>query len=333
MSSYRGLNEDFAAAYEIKRQLRDLREAVETRSPSLGLTAVTVQDIRSGRIPPYPSNFSAVPSAGLVTLTWDAVNVSNLSHYEIQVSDNPAFADATTNFTTNTFWTYDEGTTGTDYYFRVRTVNTLGGRSVWSGTLIAAPEQFTSGETPGLPGSLVLLDAADVSGTAAYDVDPLFYNSLYALYEIHLINWRPVTDAVTLEGQVYLDGAVKTSNYRRLMNEFDVGGSFYARTAESGQDRWRFNRPTGSLWGNVARETGNMTIWIWPNPVYQGNQMNIHMMAHGTLIDSAGQHGHAWIGGLQNTSTGGKLTGIKLFFSSGNISQGLVRVMGYKLAV
>lgn len=330
--SYRGLSENFDAALEIKRQLRDLRESVENRAPSLGLTAVTVQDIRSGRIPPYPSNFSAIPSAGLVTLTWDAVNVANLSHYEVHVSDNPAFADATTNFTTNTFWTYDEGTTGTDYYFRVRTVNTSGGRSVWSGTLIAAPESFTAAETPGLPGAMVLIDAADVSGTAGYSVDNNLNNSLYALYEIHLIGWKPVVDANTLEMRVYLDETIKTSNYRRLMNEFDTAGGFYVRTAESGQNRWQLTRPAGSNFGNATQESGNYTIWVWPNPVYQGNQMNIHMMAHGTVLDGAAQHNHFWIGGLQNTSTGGALTGVDIFFNSGNVSQGLVRIIGYSLS-
>lgn len=105
---------------------------------------------------PQVTGLTLEQSPGAIEASWDAVKINNLKRYEIHVSSNSAFADATIRYATETQFTYEEGVASTTYYFRVRAVNIGNKVGAWS-----SPAQSA------VPGAITSSDIADGSVTEA----------------------------------------------------------------------------------------------------------------------------------------------------------------------
>jgi hypothetical protein len=101
---------------------------------------------RSGGIPPRPTGITKTEGPGTFTIAWGPVSIADLLYYEVQVSTDPAFVETvfTDQAGANARYTYQDGTAGTTYYARVRTVNQSGNASEWSATINSQTGQVTA---------------------------------------------------------------------------------------------------------------------------------------------------------------------------------------------
>lgn len=140
-----GFGDDYASQVELDRRLQELSDRIDQRALANPDTTTTA---RSGGTPPSPSGITlvATPAPGTITVKWNAVPISDLRRYEIQVADNVDFTSPSTFSRSTTTFTYDEGTPLTTYYIRVRTINNSNNPSGWSEVLNTTTGQARSGD-------------------------------------------------------------------------------------------------------------------------------------------------------------------------------------------
>lgn len=91
--------------------------------------------LRAGGVPPKPLGITAVTQPGIIAVEWDAVQIGDLSHYDVDIATDSNFLDAERFTTTNPYYTYFGGLAGVAYYFRARAVNRDGEGGGWSATV------------------------------------------------------------------------------------------------------------------------------------------------------------------------------------------------------
>lgn len=144
--SYRGIDQNAADTVELRRALRDL----QNRADAAGLGNRNLgQTVRTGNAPPILTGLTGYAQMRRVFLAWNDSPAADLARYELQASTSPVFAGASTFNTSNPWFTFEDATTGTTYYFRVRAVNIAGNASAYSNTLSLTPGGLTTTDVGG----------------------------------------------------------------------------------------------------------------------------------------------------------------------------------------
>ena len=99
---------------------------------------------QAGTVPPQVSGLTLTGRIGKIAVDWNAVQISDLKRYEIQVSTSPYFISPSTFYTRSTDFTYRTGVIGTTYYIRVRARNIAEATGEWSGGLNTTTRQVAT---------------------------------------------------------------------------------------------------------------------------------------------------------------------------------------------
>jgi hypothetical protein len=128
---------------ELDRKFRYLEDLILQRAPANAGVAAGVTVIAGGT-PPKVTGLTLTSRILKIVVSWNAVPISDLKRYEVQVSTADDFTDATTYFTRETQFSYEEGDQATVYYVRVRARNIGEQTGAYSGTLNATTGQVTA---------------------------------------------------------------------------------------------------------------------------------------------------------------------------------------------
>ncbi|MES4793297.1 MAG: hypothetical protein C4321_10250, partial [Chloroflexota bacterium] len=120
---------------------------------------VSITTVGDDAPPPVPANLSASAGILMAVISWDAVTVDDLRHYELGVSTDNGATFPTVHTTKATVMTLSGLTAGQQYTFRVRAVDLSGNVSAWSSTVSATPRRVTGS---GLSGADI--EALSISG-------------------------------------------------------------------------------------------------------------------------------------------------------------------------
>jgi hypothetical protein len=146
----------------LEARLRELEAAIEQLKvdgvpvASTQLATPTVNAPAPGLTPPQVSGLSATGKIQKVLLTWNAVDITDLLRYEIQVSANETFSVFSTFVTNSTAFTIDDVSTDENVSVRVRAVNTTGLNGPFSAIISTNPVLIaTANITAGATGQVV----------------------------------------------------------------------------------------------------------------------------------------------------------------------------------
>lgn len=210
--SYRGIDQTAADTVELRRALRDL----QNRADAAGLGNRNLgQTVRTGNAPPILTGLTGFAQMRRVFLAWNDSPAADLARYELQASTSPVFAGASTFNTSNPWFTFEDATTGTTYYFRVRAVNIAGNASAYSNTLSLTPGGLSSGDVGGASDEspIVLIQRQTVNGTAVSNIsfETGIDASKYLEYFLVFDNVQPDIDNVGQMGiRFKVGGAYKS---------------------------------------------------------------------------------------------------------------------------
>jgi len=158
------------------------------------------------------------------------------------------------------------------------------------------------------------------------DVTVSGMDSTYKNYAMILTNIHPATNNVTLNGQAIISGsAYTTSNYYSINEHSRTGNAGCEYDNQEGQSEWSLNH-SGQNMGNANHDNMNMIIII-PNPSNTTFEK---------IIDVKSNYNHNAVSNMFSRSYGisaiqtitSAFTGIKFFFSSGNMDSGTIKLYG-----
>lgn len=199
--------------------------------------------------------------------------------------------------------------------------------TIATGKVIGNPTAATA--TPTATTVPVLIASGTASAQATLDINFATLNTLFTTIELELISFVPATDNVDIVCRVSVDGTTFDSaaaNYRWVVNQGNDG----AGTPAGGQQG--SNSDTGitmngnvSHIGNAASGGYNSTIKLYnpgvatfkPQIMFQATYLNA--VATGVLFTASGS-------GIRAAAQVTK--GLRILFSSGNISSGIWRLYG-----
>lgn len=166
----------------------------------------------------------------------------------------------------------------------------------------------------------VLLSSATASASATVDLETTF-DSTYDHYVIVMVSVVPSSDGVNMHAQLKISGAYDTgANYYYLLEYSNSGGTTYAAVNGRGASYI----VVGGGW-TTAGHSQNATIYI---DAPSGTSLKKMLYGHGVNINSTPDVQKLNFVG-HNTGTGA-LTGVRFFYSSGNIASGSFYLYGVK---
>ena len=188
----------------------------------------------------------------------------------------------------------------------------------------------STGATSGVgAGSMVKLLDADISGVAEYIINSTYINSTYDNYRLYT-RLLPATDNVDLRGQLYVDTSLSGSGSL-------PGGNIYGYENAACSSS-TYNGNNTSSYGTIGiQNPGNATgegIGI----IFDFMNVN-HFSPSGGVVyhtyhySNSGLHGSSTGSlamGVPSTYYNHYIRGIKLYFGSGNIANGNIKLYGLK---
>lgn len=170
----------------------------------------------------------------------------------------------------------------------------------------------------GLPnGARCLLATLTASNSAALS-DTTDITSTYSEYEVVFENLVPVTNAVSMQFQVYSGGSYQSSSYVTVLTHANVTGTYSGTTITTSIPiQWP------SLQANSA--PGLSGSVRFSNPSQTTSPKIFWGTTAGVL--SANTFGRNGISGFWNAN--GAITGFQVNASSGNISSGVIKIYGW----
>lgn len=169
-------------------------------------------------------------------------------------------------------------------------------------------------------GASTLISTTNVtSGTAQVDITGM--DSTYKMYEIRVINLHPATDNVTLNCQYIIGGSAQTGAHYDYCNwVVQRGGT----TGENSSYDATSSKLIHSSQGNTPEENLSGIIRIF-NP--SETTFRKMVQAHISYINTSAASSHSSNTTYYNNNTSA-VTGLRLFFSSGNIDNGIFKLYG-----
>jgi len=167
----------------------------------------------------------------------------------------------------------------------------------------------------------LLLNDTISSAVAQYDISSTYINSTYDDYEL-LFNLVPVTDSVRLYLRIFSGGVVQT-------------GTIYAYETASLSSSTYDSTNTASVFplqrGNIGSDTGeHITSRIRFQNV-NTTDFSFALSGFSNQANTGGNHeANAVAGMLREASNGVTVNGCRLYFSSGNIESGTVKLYGLR---
>ena len=163
-----------------------------------------------------------------------------------------------------------------------------------------------------------LLDVTISSAVAYYDITSTYINATYNDYFI-IFSFKPATDSVYLRSQVYMGGVLQTG----AIYAYEMGSGVHGSTNSNGNDYFMYtHNPTGNSTGEYVGGKINLTNVNDTNFCFNYSG-KINMMSTG------GSHaGYNAFGSLTNTQASSVVNGFRFYFSSGNITNGTIKVYG-----
>lgn len=184
-----------------------------------------------------------------------------------------------------------------------------------SGTTTATPLAVT------VP---VLIASGTASAQATLDINLSTFNGLYLKYAVELYGFQPVTTGTTFRVQVSVDGTT-----------FDGAASNYGWNLNFTMDSNALNGPLTNAADTAIQLTGTSGVGNGAAVAYNGTiqifNPSVATLNPTVMFDSVYNNGTT---NFRAVGNGTRLTtqltkGIRLLFSSGNISTGKYRVYGY----
>ena len=277
------------------------------------------------------SDYASTTGTTVVLVSAAALNdiVEIIAHDIVGIADTVSAADGG-NF---------GGNVGMGGTLAVTGVPTFTGRSVHSGGITVANDGqigsvgdadaiaisssgvVTFSQAPVGAGMDLLLDTTISSAVAQFDITSTHINSTHDSYFIYA-DLLPATDNVFLKTQVFVGGSIQTG---------DIYGSEAAAKSSSSyfndNDTSHFKMSVTNV-GNAAGEGG--TWWLNLHNVNKTDKGfcyagDVHMYATGAQPTAVTIGGALIVANRANV-----VNGYRLFFSSGNIASGVVRVYGIR---
>jgi hypothetical protein len=179
----------------------------------------------------------------------------------------------------------------------------------------------------GWRGSSVVLAEAIASGSATLDISGVFNDAVYTRYELELLSLVPATNDV---GLVLRVGTGAGPTWQAGAATYETNATWQNNTAISflgGTGSGLFLTATGAS-NAVGNQSGSSVSGIieLTNPSSAIVPLFNFRMRY---LRPTGNGGSAVLGG-GFYGTSGAITGLRLLFSSGNITSGSVRLIGYR---
>jgi hypothetical protein len=293
----------------------------------------------------------ADPGAGYLRLDNATQNLATTIRADLAGSDGSAWTDVLNTFdgSTSTIKGYIRLAKATDSTkWIIASVSALASPSGYKNIAVAviassAASPFTNGDAlimyfsrtgdagtggaagadgaNGADGSPKFLSAVTASNSATVDIETTF-DSTYDAYMIVGAGVVPANDGVALLVRMKLGGSYQTTGYDYHMTNLNPNSSAYAASTNAGHTGIIV---TGAL-GNDVAESAHVVVKVF-NPTNTTKRKMILNEAVGT--DGSGIAKTHYGSGACTASTGA-LTGIRLYFETGNISSGTFRLYGIK---
>lgn len=189
-------------------------------------------------------------------------------------------------------------------------------------TLNASNVAISGLTTSSMPsGSRILLNTLTASSSAALS-DLVNLTSAYDDYEIYLTNLLPGTNAVDLALQFHTGSAYLTSGHHNYVSTWYDNNTSIG-TGYSNASAHRFMAQA-----NYANSGGGVSgiIKIFGINSSASKKMQFHL--NGTIINSGTYGWFGWGGGGHTTTSA--IRGFQMYFTSGNIASGTIKIYGIK---
>jgi hypothetical protein len=176
-----------------------------------------------------------------------------------------------------------------------------------------------TGTVSGTSNLVKLLDATISSAVSSYDIDSTYINSTYDVYHIYA-NLHPASDGPDLQGRFIVGGSVDSgTNYGYEGGPFDGGGVFTSdSTSFLRFNRYGIGNDTGEgiyLHGQIL----NVNSTVFPASVFGLVNSNSTGAVHLFNVFGAGH---------KASNSTDVVNGLSIFFSSGNIESGNIKLYG-----
>lgn len=170
-------------------------------------------------------------------------------------------------------------------------------------------------------GGMTLLSTVTASSSATVDIETTF-DSTYDTYMITVSGIRPQNNSVQLNVRMKIAGAYDTaSNYRYHTTLLGTNSGSYSADTANPTTFFRLQ----NIGGNAAGYNGNYVMYV-----HLPSNTSLRKAVHyeGMWVNSSGT-GIFTAGGATNDLTAA-LTGIRFYYSSGNIASGEFKLYGLK---
>jgi hypothetical protein len=187
-----------------------------------------------------------------------------------------------------------------------------------SGNLLTSNGSAWTSATPAAGGSWTRLQTISTASAASWD----FETGINSTYDTYVLVWHtiPATDNALLYARVQVAAAYPTSGYEWSTFHLDTTSMAAGGSDSDGQ----FSMHSDRGQGNLATEgcAGQMMF-------HEPSSTTLYKMFHwtGYVVDTAA-NGFSTGGGGKYEGGTGAITGIKLYYSSGNIASGEATLYG-----
>ncbi len=251
---------------EFERRMRELQTQIEDKAPANSqidpATALLI-----GQGVPQVSGLTLVSKVGAVVIAWSAVPITDLKRYEVQIATDGAFTtDVVTRFTRETKWTWDEGTAGRIYFFRIRARNIAESVGVYSNVL-----NGESGEVQTIDVAAAAITTTLIAPNAVNNVATALTEGVIVISDtVNRTSLQSVTLTTTSTNAVLLFAGM-------LFNSTTAGASIHSPSITDKDDVVLFQRGGDFASGGLVNDFRGDAYFMWEDPTPITGTQTYHM--------------------------------------------------------